>query len=64
MNAFILVFGHRFFAVTDDEGRYWIDQVPPGTYTVVAWYEGVAQESRSVTIPETGGAVDIDFVLH
>ena len=31
MNAFILVFSHPFFAVTDDEGRYRIDNVPPGT---------------------------------
>ena len=33
MSAFILVFAHRFFAVTDDEGRYRLDGVPPGTYT-------------------------------
>ena len=34
MSAFILVFAHRFFAVTDAEGRYRIDDVPPGTYTL------------------------------
>ena len=39
MSAFILVFAHRYFAVTDDEGRYRLDNVPPGTYTVVAWNE-------------------------
>ena len=32
MSAFILVFAHRYFAVTDDEGRYRLDDVPPGTY--------------------------------
>jgi plastocyanin len=37
MNAFILVFAHRFFDVTDEQGRYRLDQVPPGTYTLVAW---------------------------
>ena len=40
MSAFILVFAHRFFAVTDDQGRYQIEGVPPGRYVVVAWYEG------------------------
>ena len=40
MNAFILVFSHPFFAMTDAEGRYRIDNVPPGTYSVVAWNEG------------------------
>ena len=43
MSAFILVFAHRYFAVTDDDGRYHIDNVPPGTYNVVAWNEAMAQ---------------------
>ena len=30
MNAWVLVFAHRFFAVTDAEGRYRIDGVPAG----------------------------------
>jgi plastocyanin len=62
MSAFVLVFGHRFFATTDAEGRYQIDGVPPGTYTLVAWNEGQARESRAVTVPETGGA-EVNFVL-
>ena len=37
MSAFVLVFAHRFFAVTDADGRFRIDSVPPGTYTVVMW---------------------------
>src|SRR5204862_575169 len=28
MNAFILVFNHRFFTVTDTDGRYRIENVP------------------------------------
>jgi plastocyanin len=64
MNAFILVFAHRFFAVTDDQGRYTIDRVPAGTYTVTAWYEGVAQQSRQLVVPEDGAAIDLDFALR
>jgi plastocyanin len=64
MNAFILVFAHRFFGVTDDQGRYQIDQVPPGTYTLVAWYEGVVRQTRSVTVPDDGGAIDVDFTVR
>ena len=62
MSAFILVFGHRFFAVTDGDGRYQIDGVPPGTYTLVAWNDGQARESVTITVPETSG-VEADFVL-
>jgi hypothetical protein len=63
MNAFVLVFSHRFFAVTDAEGRYRIDQVPPGTYQVTAWYEGISQVTQRVTITD-GGTADLDFSLR
>ncbi len=60
MNAFILVFSHPFFALTDAEGRYRIERVPRGTYTVVAWQEGTSSEPRSGTVPE-GGTTELDF---
>jgi plastocyanin len=64
MSAFILVFAHRFFAVTDDQGAYRIEGVPPGPSTVVAWYEGEARTSRRITVPEGGGTLDVDFRLE
>ena len=63
MNAFILVFNHSFFALTDAEGRYRIDNVPPGTYSVVAWNEGDSSDPRQVTVPD-GGATEIDFTVR
>ncbi|HUR34112.1 MAG TPA: carboxypeptidase regulatory-like domain-containing protein [Vicinamibacterales bacterium] len=63
MSAFILVFSHPFFSVTDGSGRYRIDNVPPGTYTLVAWNEGVASESRSVVVTDAG-ASEADFSLR
>ena len=63
MNAFILVFGHPFFAMTDADGRYRIDNVPPGTYSVVAWNEGDSSDPRQVTVPD-GGATEIDFTVR
>jgi plastocyanin len=63
MSAFILVFSHRHFAVTDDEGRYRLDNVPPGTYTVIAWNESAPSESRRVVVPEAGGDVETNFLL-
>jgi plastocyanin len=62
MNAFILVFNHPFFAVTDTDGRYHIDNVPTGTYNVVAWNEGLSSEPKPVTVG--GGTSELDFTLR
>ena len=64
MSAFVLVFGHPYFATTDADGRYRIDDVPPGTYNVVAWYEGQTRDMRPVVIPPQGGVVEQDFQVQ
>ena len=63
MNAFILVFGHPFFAMTDTDGRYRIENVPPGTYSVLAWNEGTSSEPKTVTVPD-GGSAEQDFAVR
>ena len=66
MNAFILVFAHRYFAMTDDEGRYRIENVPPGTYAVAVWNETIRGDAprRTITIGESGGDTDADFTIR
>jgi hypothetical protein len=64
MSAFILVFNHRYFAVTAPDGRYQISRVPPGRYTLVAWSEGSVREARQVVVGEDGGPVEAEFVLR
>ena len=61
MSAFILVFAHRYFAVTDPDGDYRIDNVPPGSYSAFVWNEALPLETRRVTIPESGGDVELNF---
>jgi plastocyanin len=62
MSAFVLVFNHPFFDVTDDEGRFELPSLPAGTYTVVGWYEGEARVARSVVVPQNGWA-ELDLVV-
>lgn len=63
MSAFILVFAHRYFSVSEPDGSYRLENVPPGTYTVVAWHEAAALESRRVVVPDAGGEVEVNFAL-
>ena len=63
MNAFILVFSHPYFALTDEDGRYRIEDVPAGTYNVVAWHEGTTTPPRPVTVTERS-RVELDFALR
>lgn len=63
MNAFILVFAHRFFAATRESGSYRIDNVPPGTYNLAVWTDGRVRAVRNVRVGEDGGSVTQDFVV-
>ncbi len=63
MNAFILVFAHPFFAVTNAEGAYRIDDVPAGTYNLIAWNEGTASDPRAVTVAG-GSTAELDFTVR
>jgi plastocyanin len=63
MNAFILVFSHPFFAMTTAEGRYRIENIPPGAYNVIAWNETGSSEPTPVTVHE-GGAAELDFTIR
>jgi plastocyanin len=64
MSAFILVFGHRFYDVAQADGRFRIENVPPGTYVLAVWNEVLTREStHRVTVPETGGEVELNLTL-
>jgi plastocyanin len=59
MSAYIHVFEHPFFAVTDDKGRFTIKDVPPGRYTLSYWHEPLDDKKPAVvkttTIDVAGG---------
>ena len=60
MSAYILVFSHPFFTVTNAEGQYSIPNVPAGSYTVIVWSELGRAQPRRVTLA-TGDVVEADF---
>ena len=54
MHAYILVLPNRYYTQTDVDGSFHIKDVPPGTYTLVAWHETLPEQELTITVPESG----------
>jgi plastocyanin len=50
MGAAIVVLENPFFAVTGDDGKFTIPNVPPGRYTLKTWGEKLPETSHEVTV--------------
>lgn len=63
--AYIAVFDHPYFAVTDERGAFKIDGLPAGTYDVKVWHERLAKpvEERVVVGPGGVGKLDVSLAL-
>lgn len=65
MSAWLAYVPHPYFAVTDDMGKFTLEDVPPGTYKLGYWHEacGTNSESPATVTVEAGGTVTQDFTL-
>jgi plastocyanin len=52
MTAWLLVTDNPYFAVSGDDGRFEIPQVPPGKYTVEVWHERYGSQTQEVTVAD------------
>jgi plastocyanin len=50
MGGVIVVLDNPFFAVTGDDGKFTIPNVPPGKYTLKTWSEKLPEASHEVTV--------------
>jgi hypothetical protein len=57
--ADLLVFGHPYVALTEEGGRFTIENVPPGRHDVWIWHAGTAQKWATVDIPDRGSIEQI-----
>jgi plastocyanin len=61
MSAYIAVFSHPYFAVTDADGKFAMDEVPPGAYTLVYWHEELGRQTAEVTVTAEGATADLVY---
>ncbi len=51
-----------YYTITDSNGDFSIENIPPGTYEVVAWHTYIPQKKGTVTItPEGETQIDFEF---
>ena len=60
MSAYLVVVPTPYFATSDQAGNYKIENVPDGSYTVIAWHEGAKSQSKPVSV---SGDTKADFTL-
>jgi hypothetical protein len=60
--AFFLPVENPYYAIVQDDGTFTIRDIPPGTYTVLAWHPVLGKQEATVTIPANGQArADFSF---
>jgi plastocyanin len=60
MTAYVIATDHPFFAVTDENGKFKIDKVPPGDYNVEAWHSEYGLKTMKIHV-DSNKSVDPKF---
>ncbi len=63
MHAYVGVLDHPYFAVTGDDGKFTISNLPPGTYTLAVWTQTLGDQQQTITLAPRGSA-RVDFTFH
>ena len=62
MTAYVLVSNHPFFAITGEDGKFALKDVPAGKYTVEAWHEKFGAKTVEVTVePNKPSTADLSY---
>ncbi len=61
MHGYVLVLQNPFFAATDKEGNFRIENVPPGTYQLKVWHERASAAPQTIRV--AGGVQAVNFEL-
>ena len=54
MRGWVVVAEHPFYAVTNEQGEFILDNVPPGKYALQAWQETLGTVTQEITVGDKG----------
>ena len=61
MNAWVVVADHPFYALTNEQGEFVLDNLPPGQYTLRVWHESLGTLRKDVTVGDGVTAVTVEM---
>jgi plastocyanin len=62
MSAWLIVQDNPYYAITNEDGKFQIGDIPPGTYVVQAWQESLGKVTQEVTV-KAGETTKADFEM-
>ncbi len=62
MSAFIVVLENPYFTQTGSDGKFTINNVPPGTYKIKTWHEKLKEQIQDIKVGP-GEITSINFKL-
>ena len=60
VTGWVVVAGHPYYAITDQDGRFRIDEVPAGSYRLVVWHEPVITGVDAAGRPVLGPPIVVE----
>ena len=61
MGAYIGVFDHPCYSVSENDGTFEISGLNPGTYVIEAWHEKLGSQTAMVTVEDSTATQDFTF---
>jgi len=62
IRGYVFVFDHPYAAVTDTNGNFEMDSLPPGEYILKAWHEGFGMKEQKINV-KPGQAVEVEIAF-
>ena len=52
MRGWVMVADHPFYALTNEQGEFVLENVPPGKYTLQVWQESLGRQTQEVVVTD------------